>query len=188
MEANNTFFQIPTFPLYEMNRQGVIQDAQTRQEIQPIAGNPNTYLLYNKAGERRKVGLKRVYREVFNAEFSRDNIQDLAGEVWKPIPKTRKRYFASNKGRIKSYCRYEAIILIEDDNGNGYKQVNISGKKQYIHRLVCLAFLGEPEAGKDTTHHRNANRADNSLENLQWLSLGDNIREAHARRKAEKSQ
>lgn len=166
MKTDNTFFPIPTFPRYEINRQAVIREARTRQEIQPIAGKPYTFLLYDKTEERRQVGLKRVYREVFNAEFCQDSTQDITGEEWKPITGTKGRYFVSNKGRVKSYCHYEARILKEDDNGNGYKKVEIAGKKQYIHRLVCLAFLGIPEAGKDTTHHRNANRAENSLDNL----------------------
>ena len=60
--ANNTFFPIPSFPRYEINRQGVIREAGTHQEIQQITGKPFSYLLYNKAGERRQIGLKRVYR------------------------------------------------------------------------------------------------------------------------------
>ena len=132
----------------------------------PIAGKPYTFLLYNQAGERRQIGLKRVYREVFNAEYCQDNTQDITGEAWKPIAGTKGRYLVSNKGRVKSLCGYQAIILKPFDNGHGYQKVSIQGKKCYIHRLVSLAFLGEPKPGEDTTHHRNANRKDNTLENL----------------------
>ena len=166
MKTDNTFFSIPTFPRYEINRQGVIQEAETHREIAPLPSKPHTFSLFDSTGERRLVGLKRVYREVFNAEFSQDSTQDITGETWKPIAGTNGRYFVSDKGRVKSYCQYEARILKEDDNGKGYKKVEIAGKKHYIHRLVCLAFLGIPEAGKDTTHHRNANRQENSLDNL----------------------
>jgi hypothetical protein len=166
METNNTFFQIQTFPRYEINRQGVIREARTRQEIQPIAGKPYTYLLYNKAGERRQIGLKSIYRQVFNAEYCQDSTQDITGEEWLPIAGTNGKYFISNKGRVKSFCQYEARILKPFDNGHGYQKGRINRMKQYIHRLVCLAFLGSPEAGKDTTHHRNDNRKENSLENL----------------------
>lgn len=104
METNNTFFQIQTFPRYEINRQGVIREARTRQEIQPIAGKPYTYLLYNKAGERRQIGLKSIYRQVFNAEYCQDSTQDITGEEWLPIAGTKGKYFISNKGRVKSFC------------------------------------------------------------------------------------
>ena len=103
METNNTFFQIQTFPRYEINRQGVIREARTRQEIQPIAGKPYTYLLYNKAGERRQIGLKSIYRQVFNAEYCQDSTQDITGEEWLPIAGTKGKYFISNKGRVKSF-------------------------------------------------------------------------------------
>ncbi|MBR4927443.1 MAG: HNH endonuclease [Alphaproteobacteria bacterium] len=32
-----------------------------------------------------------------------------------------------------------------------------------MHRLVSIAFLGEPDPEKNTVHHRNSNRKDNDL-------------------------
>lgn len=160
------YYIIPSFPRYQISRQGNILDTRTGQAAEPIKDTAHAFFLYNEAGKRIKVGLKRVYREVFNAEYCQDNIQDIAGEVWKPIKHTRQRYFISNKGRVKSLCGYQAIILKAFDNGHGYQKVNIQGKKYYIHRLVALAFLDEPKPGEDTIHHRNHNRKDNSLENL----------------------
>ena len=178
------YHTIPQFPRYQLNRQGVILDTQSRTICQPIKGRPYRCSLISQDGKRLEVGLKRVYRQVFNAEFCQDTIQDITGEVWKPIKNTGGRYFVSNKGRVKSYCNYNAVLLRPFDNGHGYKKVCILGKKYYIHQLVSRAFLGEPEPGANTIHHRNANRSDNNLENLCFMSLADNIREAHARRKA----
>lgn len=107
--------------------------------------------------------MKGVYNLVFNLEFSQDTITDLPGEQWKPIDNTRGKYFVSNKGRVKSYCGYEAKILKPFDNGKGYQYVKIGGKNRYIHRLVSIAFLGEPDPEKNTVHHRNSNRKDNDL-------------------------
>jgi hypothetical protein len=160
------YYIIPSFPRYQINRQGNILDTRTGQAAEAIKDTPHAFYLHNKAGKRVKVGLKRVYREVFNAEYCVDTIQDIAGEVWKHIPGTKKRFFVSNKGRVKSLCGYQAIIKKQFDNGKGYQKVCIQGKKYYIHRLVALAFLGEPNPGEDTIHHRNANRKDNTLENL----------------------
>lgn len=160
------YYIIPSFPRYQISRQGNILDTRTGQAAEPIKDTAHAFFLYNEAGKRIKVGLKRVYREVFNAEYCQDNIQDIADEVWKPIKQTRQRYFISNRGRVKSLCGYQAIILKTFDNGHGYQKVSIQGKKYYIHRLVALAFLDEPKPGEDTIHHRNHNRKDNSLENL----------------------
>lgn len=160
------YYTIPSFPRYQISRQGNILDTRTGQAAAAIPGTQHAFYLYNEAGTRVKTGLKRVYREVFNAEYCQDNIPDIAGEVWKPIKGTKKKYFISNKGRVKSFCGYQAIILKPFDNGKGYQKVSIQGKKYYIHRLVALAFLDKPKPGEDTIHHRNHNRKDNSLENL----------------------
>ena len=166
MEATNIYYIIPSFPGYKISRQGVILDAKSNEPAARISGKGYTFSLTDATGKRRQIGLKRVYREVFNAEFCQDSTQDITGEEWKPIAGTNGKYLVSNKGRVKSLCYYDARILKPFDNGHGYQKVSISGKKEYIHRLVSLAFLGTPDAGKDTTHHRNADRKDNSLDNL----------------------
>ena len=47
-----------------------------------------------------------------------------------------------------------------------------------VHRLVAYAFLGKPENEKMTVNHKDGNRENNNVENLEWVSLGDNIRHA----------
>jgi hypothetical protein len=41
-----------------------------------------------------------------------------------------------------------------------------------VHRLIAAAFLGEAN-GRDV-NHRNGNKHDNSLRNLEYLSRGEN--------------
>lgn len=180
------YHTIPGFSRYKIDAAGNILDTATGQHLDAITGTEHSFMLYDDAGQRLKRGLKRVYNLAFNLEFSQDTIADLPGEQWKPIKNTQGKYFVSNKGRVKSYCRYNAIIRKPEDNGKGYQQVKIQGKKYYIHRLVSIAFLGEPDPEKNTVHHRNSNRKDNDLQNLTFLSLADNVREAHARRKEAK--
>jgi hypothetical protein len=122
---------------------------------------------------------------VFHAVYCRDYITDLPGEKWLPIADTDGKYLVSNLGRVKSLCGYEARILKPYKSGNGYQKVDIAGTRCYVHRLVCSTFRGLPAPGKNTVHHINGNVNDNRLENLMWLSLADNIREAHTRRKKE---
>lgn len=174
---------IPDFPGYTIDRSGTVRDAETQEIIECIKSKKHAYYLRNAQGEGQIARLKTLYRQVFNVEFCVDNVESLPGEEWKPIPGTKGKYFASSKGRIKSYHLYEAIIRKQDDNGNGYLKVTIQGKRKYVHSLVALAFLGEPEPGKDTVHHKNANRQDNRIENLCYMSLADNIREAKERQK-----
>ena len=181
----NIYFTISGFPGYTIDRNGTIRAAESDKAI-AATRRGHTYRLQNAYGEQKQISLKELYRKVFNVEYSVDNVENLPGEVWKPIPRTDGKYFASNKGRIKSLYYYKAKVLNPFDNGHGYMKVLILGKKRYVHSLVALAFLGEPEPGKDTVHHKNANRKDNRIENLCYLSLAENIREAHQRKAVQK--
>lgn len=48
-------------------------------------------------------------------------------------------------------------------------------KNFYIHRLVATAFL-DNTLNKQEVNHKNFNKADNSVDNLEWISGEDNIK------------
>lgn len=62
-------------------------------------------------------------------------------------------------------------------NGSGYLQVALykGGKRKsfYIHRLVALAFIPNP-MNLPQINHKNEDKKDNRLENLEWISTKDN--------------
>lgn len=49
----------------------------------------------------------------------------------------------------------------------------------YVHRAVALAFIPNPNNLSDV-NHKDGNKANNKIENLEWLSRGDNHRHAYA--------
>lgn len=65
--------------------------------------------------------------------------------------------------------------------GNGYFRVNVKRQgKQHtllVHRAVAEAFLPNPE-GKATVNHRDGNKANNHLGNLEWSTYAENAKHA----------
>jgi len=64
----------------------------------------------------------------------------------------------------------------------GYRIVSISEKQFYVHRLVAEAFHGSPQADMayKTVNHKNGDKLDNTPDNLEWATYGENARHARA--------
>lgn len=65
--------------------------------------------------------------------------------------------------------------------GHGYQVVALykeeKQKKFLVHRLVALTYIPNPLNFKEV-NHKNANRLDNRVENLEWVSSKQNKRHA----------
>ena len=118
-------------------------------------------------------------------------------EIWAPIPVEgyEEHYEISSEGRIKSLERViiektgkqrtkKEKIVTAKRSGN-YLGVTLHGdkgsKRFYIHRLVALAFIPNPN-NKDCVNHLNRNKHDNRICNLEWVSYKENTEHALASR------
>lgn len=103
-------------------------------------------------------------------------------EIWKDISGYEGLYQVSNFGRIKSYHRGKTSVLAGTPN-NGYIRIRlckdgIRGNLILIHRLVCVAFIPNPE-NKPCVNHIDGNPSNNNVNNLEWCTSSENELHSH---------
>jgi len=100
------------------------------------------------------------------------------GEQWLPISNYCLLYWISSKGRVCSFKNKNiSKILVLADNGKGYKVVRLGTRILYVHRLVAQYFI--PNYKKCAqVNHKDFNKENNAVENLEWVSQLDNHRHA----------
>lgn len=113
-------------------------------------------------------------------------------EIWKNID-GYEGYQVSNKGRVRSHNKVtyakrhgkrvwkDRIIkqkVSKDNTARVELWSNGTHKTLLVHRLEAFAFLGVPDDKDMTVNHKDGNRLNNNIENLEWLTRADNIRHA----------
>lgn len=114
-------------------------------------------------------------------------------EIWKDI-EGYQGYQVSNFGRIRTHNKItntdthgarhwkDRILKPKISKKDMCSRVELwkDGKHKTIlvHRLVANAFLEKRIDTNLTVNHKDGNRLNNNVENLEWLSRADNIRHA----------
>lgn len=75
---------------------------------------------------------------------------------------------------IKKDCELNRYV-----NENGYLIVHLNGKAVLIHRLVALAWLGQPSESAWIVNHKDGDKTNNDVENLEWCDFRHNIIHAY---------
>lgn len=96
------------------------------------------------------------------------------GEVW-----SKDRLCIDSKGRK----RFRAGAKLNPDIApNGYYRVTLAknGKKvqKYLHRLLAEHFISNP-LNLPQVNHKDGNKQNCALENLEWVSVRDNVIHAY---------
>lgn len=85
------------------------------------------------------------------------------------------QYLISSEGEIKNI---KTNKILKGTIRNGYQMVKltIEGKKKdyLIHRLVAITFLKNP-FNLPQVNHKDKNKLNNSISNLEWISIQDNM-------------
>jgi len=101
-------------------------------------------------------------------------------EFLKEIPEYLD-YKISNYGNIYSFKSYKGKIpgtkINPYTDEDGYLRIqlckNNKRKKFYVQRLVAITFLQNPE-NKETVNHKDGNKKNNFVENLEWATYSEN--------------
>lgn len=112
-------------------------------------------------------------------------------EQWKNIPGFNGAYQISNEGRVRStdrfvycdnrkpYLKPGVILAVWAGKTSPYLQIKISYKSKIyhfmIHRMVAVCFLGLNPKSKKEVNHKNGNKLDNRVENLEVVTHQQNI-------------
>ena len=110
------------------------------------------------------------------------NIKDLPGELWAEIPGFNGDYEVSNFGRVISYkmglYRLRATPI---HKALGYRYVTLSKPEtspktyfRYIHRLIAEFWIPNP-LGLPEINHKDGDKANNDIANLEWVTHQQNM-------------
>ncbi len=87
-------------------------------------------------------------------------------------------HLIARRGSPKPYKRkLKGAEVSSRESNKGYMRVQMGkrAKMHYVHRLVLATFVGNKEYPQYQCDHINHNRADNRLENLEWVTQSENI-------------
>lgn len=128
---------------------------------------------------------------------------NLCIEEWRDIKGYEGRYQVSNRGNVRSIDHYgkhgkgDALQFVRGraltpyKNHKGYLKVklrNLDGTKKGVRvsRLVASSFIPNPD-GLPEVNHKNFDKEDNSVGNLEWVTGSQNI-EHYCKRGRAKSE
>lgn len=114
-------------------------------------------------------------------------------EIWRWVVGYEGLYMASNHGRVmsvpitqeRSNRKYHksGMEVTHHDNGRGYRVLSLYRNgvqdQRTVHRLVAEAFIDNPK-NLPEVNHKDGNKANNDVKNLEWVTKSENVQHAVA--------
>jgi len=112
-------------------------------------------------------------------------------EIWKDIKELEGKYQVSNLGRVKALAftgirkdgrKYHVVEKIKKQSifNHGYYVFGTTREHGTIllHRAIAESFIPNPE-NKRCINHIDGNKLNNSIDNLEWCTHGENNQHAY---------
>eukprot|EP00438_Fugacium_kawagutii_P020112 Skav226964 [mRNA] locus=scaffold51:258639:259586:- [translate_table: standard] len=122
--------------------------------------------------------------QVKGIEFRFQDLQEPSteGETWLPMcnPATGAEVpgrFVSSQGRITSPYGHTSQGSL---HASGYYRTQVLGQTVHVHRLVASTFLGPAESSRVFVNHKDLNKQNNTVDNLEYVTAAENIAHFHA--------
>lgn len=104
------------------------------------------------------------------------NLENLPNEIWVPVYGYEDLYLVSNYGRIKSKKRN---IIRKVGESKGYYNIvlckNGKTRTKMVQRVVLESFMPCDNMDKLQVNHKDENKHNNCLDNLEWLTPKENV-------------
>lgn len=91
---------------------------------------------------------------------------DTGELVFKKSPSKGRKWNRSHPGKVAGSITQK-----------GYVAIWWEGKHYKAHRLIAERFIPNPE-NKSQVNHKNGNKSDNRLSNLEWVTGSENVQHA----------
>ena len=108
--------------------------------------------------------------------------EQLEGEEWRTVECTTAS--VSSLGRFRST---RGVVSTPSPDESGYVRVGVNGEKQYLHRLIAIAFNLPRKEGDDTVNHGDGDPGNNALWNLEWMTQAEQVLHSFATNKNRRS-
>lgn len=140
----------------------------------------NVYKNNQEAGNAIGVSKTAIRQAIINNRFCKgykwmyETVKIIEGERWKKIKLNNKILYISSLGRTKDEYNRE---LKQHISTSKYNQICCNNKQYYIHRLVAINFIKNLD-NKEYVNHKDGNKLNNKLENLEWVTNQENCQHA----------